>query len=72
MNVLIVEDEAHTAALLQEIIEQDSDFIVLNKLESIVETVRYLSKYHNKLHFYELLFYLNRKTASKNLHKLFF
>lgn len=54
MNVLIVEDEAHTAALLQEIIEQDSDFIVLDKLESIVETVQYLSKYQQNL---DLLFF---------------
>ncbi len=54
MNVLIVEDEAHTAALLQEIIEQDSDFIVVDKLESIVETVHYLSKYQQNL---DLLFF---------------
>ena len=54
MNVLIVEDEAHTAALLQEIIEQDNDFIVLDKLESIVETVQYLSKYQQNL---DLLFF---------------
>ena len=54
MNVLIVEDEAHTATLLQEIIEQDSDFIVLEKLESIVETVHYLSKYQQNL---DLLFF---------------
>jgi two-component system response regulator LytT len=31
MNVLIVEDESHTASLLQEIIEQDEDFIVIGK-----------------------------------------
>ena len=49
MNVLIVEDEAHTAELLQEIIEQDSDFIVLEKLESISETVQFLSKYQQNL-----------------------
>lgn len=54
MNVLIVEDESHTAALLQEIIEQDSDFIVLDRLESIVETVRYLSKYQQNV---DLLFF---------------
>ncbi|MEM6318771.1 MAG: LytTR family DNA-binding domain-containing protein [Bacteroidota bacterium] len=54
MNVLIVEDEAHTATLLQEIIEQDSDFIVVEKTESIVETVHYLSKYQKNL---DLLFF---------------
>ena len=54
MNVLIVEDEAHTAELLQEVIEQDSDFIVLEKLESIGETVQYLNKYQQNL---DLLFF---------------
>ena len=54
MNVLIVEDEAHTALLLQEIIEQDADFIVIEKLESVVETVQYLSKYQKNL---DLLFF---------------
>ncbi|MEM8891713.1 MAG: LytTR family DNA-binding domain-containing protein [Bacteroidota bacterium] len=54
MNVLIVEDEAHTASLLQEIIEQDSEFIVIEKLESVVETVQYLSKYQKNL---DLLFF---------------
>ncbi len=54
MNVLIVEDELHTASLLQEIIEQDGDFIVTQKLESIRETVQYLSKYQQNL---DLLFF---------------
>ncbi|MEM6699258.1 MAG: response regulator [Bacteroidota bacterium] len=54
MNILIVEDEAHTAMLLQEIIEQDREFIVLEKTESIVETVQYLSKYQQNL---DLLFF---------------
>ena len=54
MNVLIVEDETHTASLLQEIIEQDSDFIVTEKIESVVDTVQYLSKYQKNLH---LLFF---------------
>jgi two-component system response regulator LytT len=54
MNVLIVEDEAHTASLLQEIIEKDGDFIVIEKLESVVETVEYLSKYQQNL---DLLFF---------------
>ena len=54
MNVLIVEDEPHTASLLQEIIEQDDDFIVTEKLESVAETVQYLSKYQKNL---DLLFF---------------
>lgn len=45
MNVLLVEDEHHTARLLQEVIESDRDFIVIKTLESISETVSYLSKY---------------------------
>jgi two-component system response regulator LytT len=36
MNVLIVEDESHTASLLQEIIEQDEDFIVIEKLNLLL------------------------------------
>jgi len=54
MNVLIVEDESHTALLLQEIIEQDSDFIVVKKLESVVEAIQYLSKHQKNL---DLLFF---------------
>ncbi|OJJ22469.1 hypothetical protein BKI52_07245 [marine bacterium AO1-C] len=54
MNVLIVEDEAHTATLLQEVIEQDSDFMVIEKLESVMEVVEYLSKYQKNL---DLLFF---------------
>ena len=54
MNVLIVEDEAHTARLLQEIIEQDSDFMVTEILESVAEAVKYLGKYQNNL---DLLFF---------------
>jgi DNA-binding LytR/AlgR family response regulator len=54
MNVLIVEDETHTASLLQEIIEQDSDFMVIEKLESVVEAVQYLSKYQKNI---DLLFF---------------
>jgi len=49
MNVLIVEDELHTATLLQEIIEQDKDFIVTQRVESVVEAVDYLSKYQNNI-----------------------
>lgn len=48
MNVLLVEDEHHTAQMLQEIIESDNDFIVIKTLDSIAETVLYLAKYsHN-------------------------
>ncbi|MEM1320489.1 MAG: LytTR family DNA-binding domain-containing protein [Bacteroidota bacterium] len=54
MNVLIVEDESYTASLLQEIIEQDADFFVTQKLESVVEAVEYLSKYQKNL---DLLFF---------------
>lgn len=54
MNVLIVEDEAHTASLLQEIIEQDDEFMVIEKLESIAEAVQYLSKYQKNL---DILFF---------------
>jgi DNA-binding LytR/AlgR family response regulator len=54
MNVVIVEDESHTAALLQEIIEQDADFIVIEKLESVADTVQYLNKYQKNT---DLLFF---------------
>ncbi|MCI4647258.1 LytTR family DNA-binding domain-containing protein [Phaeodactylibacter sp.] len=54
MNVLIVEDESHTAALLKEIIEQDTDFIVTEMLESVEEAVQYLSRYQPNL---DLLFF---------------
>lgn len=54
MNILIVEDEPHTASLLQEIIEQDDDFLVIEKLESVAETVQFLSKYQKNL---DLLFF---------------
>lgn len=54
MNVLIVEDESHTAKLLKEIIEQDEDFMVIERLESVGEAVQYLNKYQNNL---DLLFF---------------
>lgn len=54
MNVLIVEDELHTANLLKEIIEQDQDFMVVRQLESVEEAVGYLSKYQQNL---DLLFF---------------
>lgn len=53
MNILIVEDELHTASLLQEFIEQDEKFFVMEKLESVVEAVQYLSKYQKNI---DLLF----------------
>lgn len=54
MNVLIVEDEVHTASLLQKTIEKDNDFMVVKRLESIVDTVSYLSKHQKNL---DLLFF---------------
>ncbi len=54
MNILIVEDELHTAVLLKEIIEQDEDFIVIERLESVMDAVHYLGKYQKNLH---LLFF---------------
>ena len=53
MKVLIVEDEMHTASLLKEIIEQDPEFTVLDALESVSETVQYLSKHQQNI---DLLF----------------
>jgi two-component system response regulator LytT len=49
MNVLIAEDESYTASLLQEIIEEDEDFIVIEKTESVVDTIQYLSKYQKNI-----------------------
>lgn len=54
MNVVIVEDEVHTANLLLEIIEQDPDFLVVEKLESVAETVQYLNRYQRNV---DLLFF---------------
>lgn len=54
MNVLIVEDELHTAKLLKEIIEEDDNFLVVDIVESIVDTVAYLVKYQNNI---DLLFF---------------
>lgn len=49
MNVLLVEDENYTAQMLQEVIENDKDFIVLKTLDSIVDTVAYLAKYSQNI-----------------------
>jgi len=54
MNILIVEDEAHTAKLLKEVIEQDEDFMVTEVVESVVEAVQYLTKYQKNL---DILFF---------------
>lgn len=53
MNVLIVEDELHTSKLLKEIIEQDEDFLVTERLETVTEAVAYIGKHQQKL---DLLF----------------
>lgn len=54
MNVLIVEDELHTANLLKEVIEENKDFLVVEIIESIVDAVEYLIKHQHNLH---LLFF---------------
>lgn len=54
MNILIVEDEAHTASLLKEIIEQDAKYLVTEVLESVIDAVEYLNKYQANL---DLLFF---------------
>lgn len=53
MNVLIVEDETDTAALLRDMIEQHLDFKVVELLDSVMETVGYLSEPNTHL---DLLF----------------
>jgi DNA-binding LytR/AlgR family response regulator len=54
MNILIVEDEMHTAQLLKELIEQHEDCLVTAVAESVSEAVSYLSRYQKKL---DLLFF---------------
>jgi two-component system response regulator LytT len=54
MNVLIVEDELHTAKLLKDIIEEDDNFLVADIVESIVDAVAYLVKNQTSL---DLLFF---------------
>lgn len=54
MNILIVEDELHTANLLKEVIEENKDFLVVNMVESIVDAVDYIIKHQQNLH---LLFF---------------
>lgn len=53
MNILIVEDEAHTARFLKEVIEQEDDFIVVSMLDSIAASVAYLSRHQKNI---DLLF----------------
>jgi DNA-binding LytR/AlgR family response regulator len=54
MNILLVEDEQHTAALLKDIIEENDSFFVVEIVESIVDAVDYLIKYQKNL---DLLFF---------------
>lgn len=49
MNVLIIEDEPHTAALLKEIIETESAFIVVKILDSVVDAVSYLARHQQHI-----------------------
>lgn len=44
MNVLIIEDELHTAALLRELIEKEEHYLVVQILGSIEESVRFLGQ----------------------------
>lgn len=54
MNVLIIEDELHTAEFLKEVIEEDSDFLVVKIIDSISETVSFLSRQNQNI---DLLFF---------------
>ncbi len=49
MNILIVEDEAKTARLLQEWIEEHEECLVVQTCQSISAAVAYLSKHQAKL-----------------------
>lgn len=49
MNVLIVEDETHTAILLKEMIEANSNYSVVITLATIIDTVDYLRKNEEKI-----------------------
>lgn len=49
MNVLLIEDELHTARILQDIIETDKDFIVIKTIDSISDAVSYLAKYNQNI-----------------------
>ena len=54
MNVLIIEDESHTASLLEEIIEQNENFKVIEKLESVIDAVSYIRLNQNRI---DLMFF---------------
>lgn len=54
MNVLIVEDETHTANLLREFIQENNAFLVVDVVDSIVGAVDYISRHQNNL---DLLFF---------------
>jgi len=49
MNILLVEDETHTANLLKEIIEQKEEYKVIKTFETVVDTVFYLSNCQNEI-----------------------
>ena len=49
MNVLIIEDENKTAAMLKELIELHHEYLVVNICESIEASVNYLKKNQQKL-----------------------
>ncbi|QES90677.1 LytR/AlgR family response regulator transcription factor [Rhizosphaericola mali] len=49
MNILIIEDELYTAQLLQTIIESNNSFIVVKILDSIEDSVSYLSRYQDSI-----------------------
>lgn len=49
MNILIIEDEKLTARLLREIIESDSERLVVNVLDSVAAAVPYLIKNQMKI-----------------------
>ncbi|MEM6263661.1 MAG: LytTR family DNA-binding domain-containing protein [Bacteroidota bacterium] len=49
VHVLVVEDEKRTADMLKELIENQSDYLVVNVCDSIDSTVAYLRKNQQKL-----------------------
>lgn len=44
MNILVVEDEPHTAALLKEMIEADPEFMVVKTIDSVADTIQFLAE----------------------------
>lgn len=49
MNILIVEDEIHTASLLKEFVEKNDGYQVLNICDSITSTVQYLKNFASNI-----------------------